>query len=148
MSHELVAARAPVEVRLHVPGRPVAKGRPRMTRAGRVYTPAPTRAYGDLVAAAWMDAGRRRLPDLAPFALYAEFAFTRPKSHYRTEARLVRPDAPVLPRADTDNLCKAILDSLQGLAFADDRLCGEIHATKRWAAAGEAARAAVVLRAV
>lgn len=119
-----------------------------MTRAGRVYTPASTRAYGELVAAAWMDAGRRRLPDGAPFALYAEFVFARPKSHYRTKARLLRPDAAVLPREDTDNLCKAILDALQGLAFADDRLCGEIHATKRWAADAEAGHAAVVLRAV
>lgn len=135
-------------VRLVVPGRPVPKGRPRMTRAGRVYTPASTRAYEELVAAAWMQAGRRRLPDTRPFALFAEFIFARPASHYRTKARLVRADATVLPREDTDNLAKALLDSLQGLAFPDDRLCGEIHATKRWAADGEPARATVVLRAL
>ena len=134
--------------RLIVPGRPVPKGRPRMTRTGRVYTPAATRAYEDLVAAAWMEGGRRRLPDNRPFALYCEFVFARPASHYRTKARVVRDTAPVLPREDGDNLCKGILDSLQGLAFADDRLCGEIHATKRWAAHGEPAHAAVVLRAL
>ena len=135
-------------VRLLVPGRPVPKGRPRMGRGGRVYTPAATRAYEQLVAAEWMEAGRRRLPDNRPFALYAEFVFARPASHYRTKARLLRADAPVVARDDVDNLAKAQLDSLQGLAFADDRLCVEIHATKRWAADRETAHAAIVLRAL
>ena len=143
--HEL--GRPPVEVRLRVPGQPVGKARPRMGRGGRVYTPAPTRAYEQLVAGEWQTAGARRLPDGAPFMLLAEFVFARPASHYRTKARLLRTDAPVLPRVDLDNCCKTI-DALNGLAFADDRLCAEIHATKRWAGPGEQPHATIVLRAV
>lgn len=134
-------------VRLLVPGRPVPKGRPKMGRGGRVYTPAATRLYEQLVAATWMETGRRRLPAGRPFAMYAEFVFARPAAHYRTKARVLRDDATVTPREDCDNLCKGILDSLQGLAFTDDKLAVEIHATKRWAANGEGAHAAVVLRA-
>lgn len=140
-------ARPPVEVRLRIPGRPVAKGRPRVGRGHRVYTPASTRAYEALVAGEWAAAGARRLPDGAPFVLFADFCFARPASHYRTKARLLRDTAPVLPREDGDNLIKAVLDSLQGLAFTDDKLCAEIHATKRWCAPDEAAHAAVTLRA-
>lgn len=117
-----------------------------MGRGGRVYTPTSTRLYEDLVAAEWQTAGARRLPD-GPFALYCEFVFARPAAHYRTKARVLRDDATVTPREDCDNLCKGILDSLQGLAFTDDKLAVEIHATKRWAANGEGAHAAVVLRA-
>lgn len=138
--------RPPVEVRVRVDGRPVPKGRPRTGRGGRVYTPRATRDYEQLVAAEWQAAGARRLPD-GPFALYAEFVYARPGSHYRTKARVLRDGTPPCPREDTDNAVKAVLDALQGLAFADDRLCVEIHATKRWAADGEGPHATLVLRA-
>ena len=138
----------PVEVRLRIPGQPVGKARPRMGRGRRVYTPAKTAAYEQLVAAEWQAAGSRRLPD-GPFALLAEFAFARPAAHYRTKARLLRPDAPAVPtRPDTDNLIKGVLDGAQGLAFTDDGWCCEIHATKRWCANGEGPHAAIVLRAI
>ena len=143
--HEL--GRPPVEVRLLVAGRPVPKGRPRMGRGGRVYTPQTTRDYEALVAAEWRRAGGRRLPE-GPFALYAEFVYARPAAHYRTKARVLRDGTPPCPREDADNTIKAALDALQGLAFTDDKLCAEIHATKRWAADGETAHATLVLRAV
>ena len=136
--------RPPVEVRVRVAGQPVGKGRPRMGRGGRVYTPAATRAYEQLVAAEWQAAGARRLPD-GPFALFAEFVFARPASHYRTKAKLLRADAPTLPRVDLDNLVKTI-DALNGLAFADDSLCWEVHATKRWATGAERPHATLLLR--
>lgn len=130
--------------RLLIPGRPVPKGRPRMGRGGRVYTPSSTRAYEELVAAEWMAAGRPVLPP-GPFELDCLFVFARPASHYRTKARVLRPSAPVLPREDLDNLVK-IVDALQGLAFSDDRLCARLGAWKRWAHDAEPAGAMLDLR--
>lgn len=134
--------------RLVVPGAPVPKGRPRMTRTGRAYTPPTTRRYETRVQAAWAAAGRLRLPD-GPFAAAAELVIARPASHYRTKARLLRDDAPALPlRLDADNALKALLDALNGLAFPDDRWAADVRARKRWAADGEPERAELDLRAL
>lgn len=113
---------------------------------GRVYTPASTRAYEDLVQAAWMAAGRPCLPD-GPFAAAADLIVARPEGHYRAKARLLRPDAPVIPlRLDADNALKGLLDALNGLAFADDRWAADVRARKRWADDGEPAGAVLELR--
>lgn len=118
-----------------------------MGRGGRVYTPSSTRAYEELVQAEWMHAGRPRLPD-GPFAATADVIVARPASHYRTKARLLRPDAPAIPlRLDADNALKGLLDALNGLAFPDDRWAADVRARKRWAD-DEPERAELDLRAL
>ncbi len=87
-------------VTLTIPGRPVPLARSR-TRSGRHYLPRRSRAYRELVQAEWMAAGRPSL-GAAPFAASLRF--------YGAHGG-----------ADLDNLCKAIADSLNGLAFTDDR---------------------------
>ena len=47
-----------------------------------------------------------------------DLVWERPKSHMRKSG--VKPDAPVLPRADVDNAAKAVLDSLNSVAWEDD----------------------------
>lgn len=141
----VVAGRV-VAAALVVPGRPVPKGRARVARNGRVYTPHATRVYEREVAAAWARSGRPVLID-GPFVLRAGFVFARPRSHLLAGGQ-VRRGAPPLPREDGDNLLKSVADALQGLAFADDRLCAEWQGAKRWASTGEAAHARVELAAV
>ncbi|MGA9315925.1 MAG: RusA family crossover junction endodeoxyribonuclease [Solirubrobacteraceae bacterium] len=87
-------------VSLVIRGRPVPLQRSR-TSSGRHYLPARSKTYRLLVQAEWMAAGRPSLGD-APFAMSARFYGAR-------------------ANADLDNLVKAILDALNGLAFADDR---------------------------
>ena len=87
-------------VQLVIPGRPVPLARSR-TRSGRHYLPKRSRAYRELVQAEWMAAGRPSL-GAAPFAAALRFYGAHGGS-------------------DLDNLCKAIADSLNGLAFTDDR---------------------------
>lgn len=104
-----------------VPGDPVPQPRPRVsTRGGfaRAYVPAkhPVHAYRDAVAAAARAAGAGVHGE--PVSVVIDFVWERPKSHLRKSG--VKPNAPVLPRPDLDNTTKAVLDSLNGVAWEDD----------------------------
>jgi crossover junction endodeoxyribonuclease RusA len=83
-----------------VDGRPVPKGRPRVTQHG-TYTPQRTRDYERRVGWGYVQVSSRRRPDPD-----AEFAVT---CVFHTASR-----------ADVDNLAKAVLDGLNGVAWKDD----------------------------
>lgn len=53
-----------------------------------------------------------------PVRIVIDFVFARPKSHMRKTG--LAQDAPSLPRPDIDNLEKAVLDALNGVAWRDD----------------------------
>ena len=104
-----------------VPGEPIPQPRPRVsTRGGfaRAYVPAkhPVHAYRDAIAAAARMAGAGVHGE--PVSVVIDFVWERPKSHLRKSG--VKPDAPALPRPDLDNTTKAVLDSLNGVAWEDD----------------------------
>ena len=104
-----------------VPGDPVPQPRARVsTRGGfaRAYVPAthPVHAYRQAVADAARAAGA--VVNGEPVSVVIDLVWERPKSHMRKSG--VKPDAPVLPRADVDNAAKAVLDSLNGVAWEDD----------------------------
>lgn len=82
-------------------GRPVPKGRPRVTRRG-TYTPAATVIAETSIASRARAAGARLHDGDIQIAL--EFAF-----------------ADQRPRGDIDNLVKTVLDALNGIAYRDDR---------------------------
>jgi Holliday junction resolvase RusA-like endonuclease len=110
-----------VPITFTVPGDPVPQPRPRVsTRGGfaRAYVPAkhPVHAYREAVAAAALAAGAGVHGE--PVSVVIDLVWQRPKSHMRKSG--VKPDAPVLPRADVDNAAKAVLDSLNGVAWEDD----------------------------
>jgi len=88
-----------MRIALVIPGRPVPLQRSRTSR-GRHYLPKRSRIFRELVQAEWMAAGRPSL-GAAPFACSIR--------SYGARAT-----------ADLDNLVKAILDALNGLAFDDD----------------------------
>jgi Holliday junction resolvase RusA-like endonuclease len=58
------------------------------------------------------------LPHGDPVRVVIDLIWQRPKSHLRKSG--VRPDAPAIPRPDVDNAAKAVLDSLNGVAWQDD----------------------------
>jgi Holliday junction resolvase RusA-like endonuclease len=94
-----------------IPGDPVAKGRPRMSRTGRAYTPARTRqAESDLAVMLRVERGRESALD-GPVVLVARF--------WRGSRR----------RLDIDNLSKLLLDSgtKAGLWLDDSQIVA--HAT-------------------
>ena len=104
-----------------VPGEPVPQPRPRVTTRGgfgRAYVPHahPVHAYRASLATAARDAGAE--PHAEPVSVVIDLVFERPKSHMNKSG--VKPSAPRLPRVDLDNVGKAILDSLNGVAWGDD----------------------------
>lgn len=104
-----------------VDGDPVPQPRPRVsTRGGfgRAYVPGdhPVHAYRTAIAYAARAAGA--MPHREPVRVVIDLVWQRPKSHMRKSG--VKPDAPAIPKPDVDNTAKAVLDSLNGVAWQDD----------------------------
>jgi Holliday junction resolvase RusA-like endonuclease len=119
-------------ITLTIPGPPVAKGRPRMTRAGRAYTPAKTRAAeGYLRHAISAQAGQPLLDGplsvtvLAMLPIPASWSATKRKD---AAAGIVRPTG----KPDADNLAKSICDAANGLLWKDDGQIVSLTASKTY----------------
>ena len=128
------AARGRLIASFFIPGDPVAKGRPRAASIGgkaRLYTPKKTEKYENLVRLACGDAISR--PVSIPCYVRAVAVLPVPQSwsKKRTEAA-IRGDELPTKRPDLDNYLKAILDGMNGVAFADDSQVVEISARKQY----------------
>jgi Holliday junction resolvase RusA-like endonuclease len=117
-------------------GEPVAKGRPRMTQRGFVYTPAATRkfeAHGRLSAQLAMDG---RPPIEAPVRLELLVELPIPKSwSKRKSADAITGHIRPTSRPDVDNYLKAILDAINTIVVADDAQVVEVYAKKKFSVA-------------
>ena len=114
--------------------RPKSKARPRMSKSGHVYTPKETKEYEKLISDAWME--QNPYPPFSnPVSVTMAFCFKRPKTHYDRHG-VLKPDAPTryTNTPDLDNVEKAVLDSLNGLAYTDDKLVWRKLTSKHWAA--------------
>lgn len=116
-----------------VPGDPVPQPRPRVsTRGGfaRAYVPEdhPVHAYRQAIAMAAVAAGVQQTDQ--PVEIYVYSKLKRPKSHYCKSG--LRSSAPLLPRYDADNVLKAVMDALKGIAYIDDKQAGDVHSHKRY----------------
>ena len=88
-----------------VQGRPTPKGRPRMTRRGRVYTPQTTLEAEDAIVAA--------IPDDAPIfncAVQMEITFTKDSTSVTIRDA---PDWVTNLRGDIDNYVKLLMYGIQ-----------------------------------
>lgn len=90
-------------LRFTVPGEPLGKGRPRVTKNG-TYTPKATRDAEARVRAA-LDAAYP-----TPLLVVEDEALSIALTVYRYERRT----------RDVDNLLKLVMDALNGLAYVDD----------------------------
>ncbi len=92
-----------------IPGEPVAKGRPRFTKNGGVYTPKKTLdAESDIGWA--LKAECREVDAVSRFSVSLEFWTKK--------------------RADIDNLAKLVLDAANGVIWADDSQVWALRALK------------------
>ena len=100
-----------------VPGEPRSKGRPRLGRNGRTYTPAATRDAEKEVEQAW------------------RIATTGP-----TGTRMIRGRIGVeigfvckhRRKRDLDNMVKLVLDALNGVAYVDDEQIDLMTVQRVW----------------
>ena len=106
-----------MRVVFHVPGRPVPKARPRVTKKGYAYTPRKTMAFEQSVVLAYRrsKAGGKQFPEGVPLLMELTFTFSPPKSWSKTR----RGMCPTC-RPDLDNLMKGVADALNGVAYKDD----------------------------
>jgi Holliday junction resolvase RusA-like endonuclease len=119
---------------LVIPGKPVAKGRPRFTRQGHVYTPKKTRSYEKLIAdlARLKMRGRKMLEG----ALRAEvFIYVQLPNHWSKKVKSQKLYQPVITKPDCDNYLK-VLDALNGIVFADDAQIAEAKVRKTYSENG------------
>lgn len=108
-----------MEIDLTIPGTPIGKGRPRFTRSGHAYTPEKTAAYEQTVRECWKQQSGQRFPEGAAIMACIIAWFPIPKSVSRKKAAAMW-GAYHTARPDADNVAKAVLDALNGFAYADD----------------------------
>ena len=106
------------EVSFLIYGDPKGKARPRVTRYG-TYTPESTKKYEALVRKSWQENGAEPFPDGATLYCTIHAHFAIPKSATKKQRRELA-FAPHTKKPDCDNVAKAVLDALNGLAFHDD----------------------------
>ena len=111
-----------MEIKFTVLGAPVAKGRPRMTRQGHTYTPQKTVAYENLVRLEYQrQCVSFKFGTDAPLDVRITAYYPIPKSVSKKKRQMmVSHQLRPMKRPDTDNVCKSILDSLNGVAYYDD----------------------------
>jgi Holliday junction resolvase RusA-like endonuclease len=119
-----------------LPGVPVPKGRPRMTKRGHVFTPKKTVSYERSIALAAQAAksklaGGQLFDGPVMVTIHCHFGMPKSWSRKRKEAMLYEPHIQ-LP--DLDNLVKSVLDGLNQTfgIWDDDKQVAAVTATKHW----------------
>ncbi len=115
-----------IQLTFFVPGPPRGKGRPRATaRNGfaRVYTDDKTAAYENLVRIAchnaMIKASSTRFEGPVTVSVSCKYPINKSVSKRKLEAFLKGDEKPT-KKPDLDNVLKAVLDGINGVAFADD----------------------------
>ena len=120
------------EVHFCVPGQPVGKARPRVTRAGHAYTPQKTKDYELLVRSCYeSQVGDFQFTAKKPLEVLIEAEFQIPKSTSKKKAAEM-VDTFHTSRPDADNVAKAILDAIQGVCFPEDSAVSVLTVVKTY----------------
>lgn len=99
-----------------VPGVPQGKGRPRVTKNG-TFTPQKTRDYEDAIRWCWRGQSGVTISGPLMARITAYFPIPKRTSKAKVEKLL---GGYYTHKPDADNIAKAILDALNGLAYKDD----------------------------
>lgn len=117
-----------MKVEIIVPGIPVGKARPRVTRNG-TFTPKKTRDYEAQIRECWRKQSGRTIPDGVPVMLTVSAYFPIPKS-YPKKRYLQLLGKPHIKLPDLDNCIKIASDGCQGAVFSNDSMIYRIVAGK------------------
>ena len=108
------------KIKFMVPGDPHGKGRPCFVKkTGRAYTPKGTREYEGDIRRSYYLAGHGKLDCYVGVRVRAFFRI--PKSWSKRKKQMAM-DGDIRPgKPDVDNILKAVLDALNGIAYKDDQ---------------------------
>ncbi len=115
-------------VTLFIDGRPVPKGRPRVTRHG-TYTPKSTQIFESAIRAAWLKCGEKPFEDGEALDVMVNAYFPIPSGTPKSKRGKLYL-TPYLKRGDIDNIIKAVLDALNGYAYKDDSAVYSVYGSK------------------
>lgn len=121
-----------------IPGQPQGKARARtVSQGGRVhsYTPPKTAAYERLIAECYKESfpSAEAYQGAVQVAIHAFYAV--PKSWAKEKRKQALAGMiPVLVRSDIDNVCKLVMDALNGIAWVDDKQVVWLQADKQYGA--------------
>jgi Holliday junction resolvase RusA-like endonuclease len=119
-----------------VPGEVRGKGRPRAVRRGgaiRMYTDSATVSYENLIGWTGAQAMAGADPLEGPLCVTIDARFLPPKSATRSAREgMLNGQIPPAKRPDCDNICKAVLDGLNGVAWCDDAQVVSLYIRKRY----------------
>lgn len=122
-----------------IPGKPVGKARPKVnTYTHKAYTPSKTKDYEKTVRNSYQNAvppGERLHDGPVKVEIRAYYQMPKSFSKAKKKAAMAREILPET-KPDLDNLAKAILDALNGLAYMDDSSITELYIRKEYAEIG------------
>lgn len=145
-----------LELRLVVPGDPVAQGRPRFTRFSRgrplatprAIDPERSRAWkalaGDVFFATVARAGLPRPAFIGPVQLVILAVFECPRAQHRKRSPAERRPRASAP--DAENVAKAVMDAGTGILWRDDGQVASLTVDKVYGAQGEQPCVEVLVR--
>lgn len=119
-------------IKLTIPGEPMGKARPRVTKTGFIYTPKKTVNYETLIKELFI----MKYPDFQPIEGPVEMVLNAwlkmPKSsNKKTGAMLIGEIRPT-KKPDMSNILKSVEDALNNLAYNDDKQIVELTLKKRF----------------
>ena len=110
-----------MEIEFTIPGKPLAKQRPRFTRTGHTYTPDKTVNYENLIKTCFTQKYPEHVPVKIPVRMKIQAYFAVPESWSKKKkllayiGKILRPGKP-----DWDNVGKIVSDALNQIAYVDD----------------------------
>lgn len=123
-------------IEIIIPMKPVAKGRPRVTRRGITYTPKKTADAERVIAVSArfaMKAIDQHEPLEGPLVMKVEFIL-KPPGGWSKKKKEQALRGIILPtgRPDTKNYYALVEDALNGICYHDDSQIVRLEATKRY----------------
>lgn len=125
-----------------VTGQPQGKGRPRFVSKGRdgkplpfvkTYTPKATIEYEDHIRTCYLEVAKKCHRVEVPVTMILNAYYKIPKSASKKDRQsMLDGDAIPTVKPDLDNVEKAVLDALNGFAFADDKQIWKVYKQKTY----------------
>ena len=125
-----------MKIQFTIPGTPVAKARPRVTRSGHAYTPKKTADYERRVKICVMQlmAVQRLRPTTEAVRLDVQAFFPIPVSWTKAKKeKALNGDLKHTTKPDFDNVEKAIQDAMNGIVYKDDSQIVLVAGSKEYA---------------